>query len=134
MQVLGPAQREDFEKNLEVDFSFEIGGLGRFRGNIFYAEKRMSGAFRYIPYVIPDFKSLNLPNVLMDMTNVSNGLILVTGPAGSGKTTTLASIIDQLNNQRSGHIVTLEDPIEFVHKHKGFNCKSERNWSGYSFL
>ena len=117
-QVLSPRKKQYFEKNLEIDFSFEITGLGRFRGNIFHAGKSVSGVFRYIPYAVPDFKSLNLPQVIMNMANVSNGLILVTGPAGSGKSTTLASIIGQLNKKISGHIITLEDPVEFVHKHK----------------
>lgn len=119
-QILTDEQKNEFEKNLELDLSFGIKGLARFRANIFYSKGGVAAVFRQIPSIIPDFKSLNLPNVLIDMTDVSNGLILVTGPTGSGKSTTLASLIDRLNENEAGHIVTLEDPIEFVHPHK--NC------------
>lgn len=118
-QILTEEQKSEFEKNLELDFSFGIKGLARFRANIFYSKGAVSGVFRQIPSVIPDFKSLNLPNTLLTMTDVSNGLILVTGPTGSGKSTTLASLIDRLNEKEAGHIITLEDPIEFVHQHRG---------------
>ncbi len=117
-QVLTEEQRNDFEKNMELDFAFGIKGFSRYRANVFYAKDGISAVFRQIPTIIPDFKSLNLPNVLLTMTEVSNGLILVTGPTGSGKSTTLASLVDRLNSEESGHIVTLEDPIEFVHTHK----------------
>ena len=119
-QILTEEQRNEFEKNMELDFSFGIKGLARFRANVFYAKGAVAGVFRTIPSIIPDFKALNLPNVLLEMTDVSNGLILVTGPTGSGKSTTLAALIDRLNENESGHIITLEDPIEFVHQHK--NC------------
>ncbi len=118
-QILTEDQINEFEKSLELDFSFGIKGLARFRANIFYAKKSISAVFRLVPSLIPDFKALNLPNVLIDITDVSNGLILVTGPTGSGKSTTLASLIDRLNQNEAGHIVTLEDPVEFVHPHKG---------------
>jgi twitching motility protein PilT len=85
---------------------------------VFYSKGGLAAVFRQIPSLIPDFKSLNLPNVLLSMTDVSNGLILVTGPTGSGKSTTLASLLDRLNENEAGHIITLEDPIEFVHNHK----------------
>ena len=117
-QVLTVEQKKQFEKNLQIDFSFEIKGLARFRGNIFYSMGAMSGVFRLIPGEIPRFDDLGLPQVLWDITDVSNGLILVTGPTGSGKTTTLASLIGRLNERRRSHIITLEDPIEFVHSHK----------------
>lgn len=117
-QVLNDAQKAEVEKNLELDFSFGVKGLARFRANVFYSKGGMSAVFRQIPSLIPDFKSLGLPNVLMEMTDVSNGLILVTGPTGSGKSTTLASLIDRLNTKEAAHIITLEDPIEFVHQHK----------------
>ena len=117
-QVLTADQKQQFEKNLQIDFSFEIKGLARFRGNIFYSMGAMSGVFRLIPGEIPRFDDLQLPQVLWEMTDVSNGLILVTGPTGSGKTTTLASLIGRLNERRRGHIITLEDPIEFVHNHQ----------------
>jgi twitching motility protein PilT len=119
-QVLTEEQKNEFEKTLEIDLSFGIKGLARFRANIFHSKGGVSAVFRQIPSIVPDFKTLNLPNVLIDMTDVSNGLILVTGPTGSGKSTTLASLIDRLNENEAGHIVTLEDPIEFVHPHK--NC------------
>jgi twitching motility protein PilT len=117
-QVLTEEQRNEFEKNMELDFSFGIKGFARYRANVFYAKDGISGVFRLIPSIIPDFKTLNLPNVLLTMTEVSNGLILVTGPTGSGKSTTLASLLDRLNCEEPGHIITLEDPVEFVHPHK----------------
>lgn len=117
-QVLTEEQINEFEKNLDLDFSFGIKGLARFRGNVFYSKGGVAAVFRLIPSIVPDFKSLNLPNVLIEMSDVSNGLILVTGPTGSGKSTTLAAMIDRLNELEAGHIVTLEDPVEFVHPHK----------------
>ncbi len=119
-QVLSDKQKMELEKNLELDFSFGVKNLARFRGNVYYQQGSLAAAFRLIPSVIPDFEALNLPQVLLDMTSVSSGLILVTGPTGSGKSTTLASMIDRINQTESGHIITLEDPIEFVHQHK--NC------------
>lgn len=117
-QILSEAQKNEFEKKLELDFSFGIKGLARFRANVFNSKGAVAAVFRIIPSIIPDFKSLNLPNVLLKMCDVSNGLILVTGPTGSGKSTTLASLIDYLNQHETGHIITLEDPVEFVHSHK----------------
>lgn len=116
--VLTEEQKNEFEKNLELDFSFGIKGLARFRANVFYSKGGVAAVFRQVPNIIPDFKSLGLPNILLKMTDISNGLILVTGPTGSGKTTTLASILDRLNEEEAGHIITLEDPVEFVHAHK----------------
>jgi twitching motility protein PilT len=117
-QILSEDQKNEFEKKLELDFSFGIKGLARFRANVFNSKGAVAAVFRIIPSIIPDFKSLNLPNVLLKMCDVSNGLILVTGPTGSGKSTTLASLIDYLNQHEAGHIITLEDPVEFVHAHK----------------
>lgn len=117
-QILTEVQRSELEKNLELDFSFGVKGLARFRANVFYSKGGVAAVFRQIPTQVPDFDALGLPKVLLDMCDVSNGLYLVTGPTGSGKSTTLASIIDRLNTQESGHIITLEDPIEFVHQHK----------------
>ncbi len=117
-QILSEEQRNEFEKKLELDFSFGIKGLARFRANIFNSKGNVAAVFRIIPSIIPDFKTLNLPNTLLKMTDASNGLILVTGPTGSGKSTTLAALLDYLNQNESGHIVTLEDPVEFVHAHK----------------
>lgn len=117
-QILTEAQRSELEKNLELDFSFGVKGLARFRANCFYSKGAVAAVFRQIPSQVPDFDALGLPKVLLDMTDVSNGLYLVTGPTGSGKSTTLASIIDRLNTKDPGHIITLEDPVEFMHQHK----------------
>ena len=117
-QILTEKQKAELEKNLELDFSFGIKGLARFRANVFYSKGTVAAVFRQIPSLIPDFEALGLPPVLLDMVNVSSGLFLVTGPTGSGKSTTLASIIDKLNANSASHIITLEDPIEFVHQHK----------------
>lgn len=118
--VLTDAQKAEFEEKLEIDVSFGIKNLARFRGNMFMQRGSTAGVFRRIPFDIPDMNTLGLPNVIRDMVKVPNGLILVTGPTGSGKSTTLASIIDYLNTNERGHIITLEDPIEFIHPHK--NC------------
>lgn len=117
-QILTEKQKAELEKNLELDFSFGIKGLARFRANVFYSKGSVAAVFRQIPSLIPDFEALGLPPVLLEMVNVSSGLFLVTGPTGSGKSTTLASIIDKLNTNSASHIITLEDPIEFVHLHK----------------
>ncbi len=119
-QILTEAQRSELEKNLELDFSFGVKGLARFRANCFYSKGAVAAVFRQIPSQVPDFDALGLPHILLEMADVSNGLMLVTGPTGSGKSTTLASIIDRLNANENGHIITLEDPVEFVHSHK--NC------------
>ena len=118
MQVLTDPQKLELKQKRQLDFSVSVKGLARFRCNVFYQQAHLSAVFRTIPTVIPDFASLGLPRVLLDMCAVSNGLILVTGPTGSGKSTTLASMIDQLNQKEYAHIITLEDPIEFVHMHK----------------
>lgn len=118
--VLTDSQKADFEKHLEIDFSFGIKDLSRFRGNLFMQRGAVAGVFRRIPMKIPDFDSLLLPPVLRKVILRPNGLILVTGPTGSGKSTSLASMLDILNREEYGHILTIEDPIEFVHPHK--NC------------
>lgn len=117
-QILTEKQKAELEKNLELDFSFGVKGLARFRANVFYSKNAVAAVFRQIPSLIPDFDALGLPRVLLDIVNVSNGLVLVTGPTGSGKSTTLAALIDRLNSTQPGHIITLEDPVEFVHTHK----------------
>ncbi|MBY0516195.1 MAG: type IV pilus twitching motility protein PilT [Bacteriovoracaceae bacterium] len=117
-QILTEKQKAELEKNLELDFSFGVKGLARFRANVFYSKAAVAAVFRQIPSLIPDFDALGLPKVLLDIVNVSNGLVLVTGPTGSGKSTTLAALIDRLNSTIPGHIITLEDPVEFVHQHK----------------
>ncbi len=118
--VLTDAQKRRFEEENELDLSFGIKGLSRFRANIFMQRGAVSGAFRVIPFKIMTFQELGLPPVVVDLTRKPRGLILVTGPTGSGKTTTLASIIDRINTERHEHIVTIEDPIEYLHPHK--NC------------
>jgi twitching motility protein PilT len=117
-QIMSQAQKAEFEKTMDLDFSFGIKGLARFRANVFMSKGGVSAVFRQIPSLIPDFDSLGLPNILLDLCDVANGLVLVTGPTGSGKSTTLAAMIDRLNQKEAGHIITLEDPVEFVHNHK----------------
>jgi twitching motility protein PilT len=116
--ILNDEQRKRFEIDLELDFSFGIKGLSRFRANVFLQRGVTTAAFRQIPYEILGFEELGLPPVVNDFAAKQKGLILVTGPTGCGKSTTLASIIDKVNNDRSGHIVTIEDPIEYIHHHK----------------
>lgn len=118
--ILTDAQKSEFEKNFEIDFSFGIKDVSRFRGNLFFQKGAVAAVFRRIPIDIPDFDKLKLPAVLKKIIRRPNGLILVTGPTGSGKTTTLAAMLDILNREEYGHLLTLEDPIEFVHPHK--NC------------
>ena len=117
-QILSEEQKNEFEKALELDLSFGIKGLARFRANVFFSKGGVAAVFRLIPSIIPDFKTLNLPRILLEMTQTSNGMVLVTGPTGSGKSTTLAALLDSLNEDEAGHIITLEDPVEFVHPHK----------------
>jgi twitching motility protein PilT len=118
--VLSDAQKGKFEEAKELDFSFDVKNLARFRANYFFQKNSVSGVFRRVPVVIPKFSDLNLPDTIADLTNLPFGLVLVTGPTGSGKSTTIASMLDKINTERFGHIVTMEDPIEFVHTHK--NC------------
>ncbi len=117
--VLTENQRHRFEEALELDFSFGIRGLCRFRGNLFQQKGAVSAAFRTVPYAAKSLADLGLPPGVGDLTKLPRGLVLVTGPTGSGKSTTLASMIDKINRERHEHIVTLEDPIEFVHEHAG---------------
>ena len=107
-----------FEEYGEADFSHSISGLGRFRVNVFRQRGSMGMVLRAIPFAVPAFESLRLPPVIMDLAKLHKGLVLVTGPTGSGKSTTLASMIDYINNTRKAHIITLEDPIEYLHRHK----------------
>ncbi|MBX3022108.1 MAG: type IV pilus twitching motility protein PilT [Bdellovibrionales bacterium] len=116
--ILTDAQKSRFEATKELDFSFGIKGVARFRGNLFFQKGHVSGVFRRIPLEIPDLEVLGLPKIVSDLVNYPTGLVLVTGPTGSGKTTTIAALIDKLNRERRSHIVTLEDPIEYVHAHK----------------
>ncbi len=117
--VLTDAQKHKFEEENELDLSFGVKGLSRFRGNIFVQRGAVAAVFRVIPYKILSFDELGLPPVVKELACKPRGLILVTGPTGSGKSTTLASIIDYINVNRHDHIVTIEDPIEYLHPHKG---------------
>jgi twitching motility protein PilT len=118
--VLTDAQKHRFEENLELDFSFGVKGLSRFRANIFNQRGAVGAVFRAIPYEIKSFDDLGLAPVVKDLCAKPRGLVLVTGPTGSGKSTTLAAMIDKVNKERHEHILTIEDPIEFLHNHK--NC------------
>lgn len=118
--VLTDLQKHKFEENWELDFSFGMQQLGRFRGNIFMQRGVVAGAFRLIPFKIRDLNELGHPPVVQELTKKPRGLILVTGPTGSGKTTTLAAMVDKINQERREHIVTIEDPIEYMFTHK--NC------------
>ena len=116
--VLTDAQKHRFEETLELDFSFGIKGLSRFRANIFNQRGAVGAVFRSIPYEIRSFEELSLPPVIEKLCEKPRGLILVTGPTGSGKSTTLASMVDKVNRDRHEHIITVEDPIEYLHGHK----------------
>ncbi|HEX5061844.1 MAG TPA: type IV pilus twitching motility protein PilT [Kofleriaceae bacterium] len=116
--VMNDAQKLRFEEDLEIDFSFGIRGLARFRANVYMQQSCVAGAFRLVPYQIIPLEELGLPGVVSDLCEKPRGLVLVTGPTGSGKSTTLASMIDRINTRMRGHIVTVEDPIEFQHSHK----------------
>lgn len=118
--VLTDAQKHRFEENLELDFSFGLKGMSRFRANLFNQKGAVGAVFRAIPYEIMTFEKLGLPPIVSDLCKKPRGLILVTGPTGSGKSTTLASMVDKINIDRHDHILTIEDPIEFLHNHK--NC------------
>jgi len=118
--ILTDAQKHKFEEENELDLSFGVKGLSRFRANIFMQRGAVAGAFRTIPFKIMTFQELGLPPVVTELSKKPRGLVLVTGPTGSGKSTTLASIIDKINTDRHEHILTIEDPIEYLHPHK--NC------------
>lgn len=117
--VLTENQKKRFEMEDELDFSFGIQNLARFRGNCFKQRGCVSMVIRQIPFNIKTFQELGLPKVISDLSDKPRGLILVTGPTGSGKSTTLAAMIDKINKEMKGHIITIEDPIEFIHKHQG---------------
>lgn len=118
--VMTDAQKAKFEQTLDIDFSFGIKDVSRFRSNVFYQRGGVAGVFRRIPNVIPDYDTLRLPSIMKKIIRAPNGLVLVTGATGSGKSTSLAAMLDILNREEHGHIITVEDPIEFVHPHK--NC------------
>ena len=117
--VLTDAQKKRFEETFELDFSFGIRGLARFRCNVFNQRGSVAAVYRVVPEIIKSFDELGLPAVMASLADRPRGLVLVTGPTGSGKSTTLAAMIDKINTERHEHILTIEDPIEFVHRHKG---------------
>ena len=116
--VLTDSQKHRFEENLELDFSFGLKNLARFRGNVFNQRGAVGAVFRTIPWEIKGFDALGLPPVVKALCDKPRGLILVTGPTGSGKSTTLAAMLDKINSEREEHMITIEDPIEFLHNHK----------------
>jgi twitching motility protein PilT len=117
--VLTDAQKHRFEEDLELDFSFGVKGLSRFRANLFNQKGAVAAVFRAIPHEIKSSEQLGLPPIVSQLCEKPRGLILVTGPTGSGKSTTLAAMLDKINRDRHDHILTIEDPIEFLHQHKG---------------
>lgn len=117
--VLTDAQKKRFEETLELDFSFGIKGMARFRCNLFNQRGAVAAVYRLIPERIRTFDELGLPRVLANLADRPRGLVLVTGPTGSGKSTTLAAMLDKVNTERKEHILTIEDPIEYIHQHKG---------------
>ncbi len=114
-EIMNDAQRSEFEEKLEVDFSFELHNVGRFRVNAFNQSRGCAAVFRTIPSSIPTLEELEAPEIFKKIANAEKGLVLVTGPTGSGKSTTLAAIVDYINRNHNKHILTIEDPIEFVH-------------------
>jgi len=116
--VLTDVQKKRFEETMELDFSFGIRNIARFRCNVFNQRGAVAAVYRVIPEQIKGFQDLGLPQVLATLAERPRGLVLVTGPTGSGKSTTLAAMIDKINAERHEHILTIEDPIEFVHQHK----------------
>ena len=117
-EVLSEEQKISFEKNNELDFAFSLKKMARFRGNLFVQRGCVAAVFRFIPYQVMTFDELGLPPILGELCTKSRGLILVTGATGSGKSTTLAAMIDKINSESRQHIITVEDPIEYVHVHK----------------
>lgn len=116
--IMNDRQRKEYEENLETDFSFEIPNLARFRVNAFNHNRGAGAVFRTIPSEILTLEQLNAPSIFKDIANTPRGIVLVTGPTGSGKSTTLAAMVDYINENHAGHILTIEDPIEFVHNSK----------------
>ncbi len=116
--ILNDDQRKRFENNKQLDFAYAIPGVARFRVNCYFQRGSVSAAFRLVPQEIPALNSLGVPEILRELTRKPRGFILVTGPTGSGKSTTLAAMIDAINREREDHILTIEDPIEFLHQHK----------------
>src|ERR1035437_382756 len=117
--VMTDSQKHRFEESLELDFSFGLKGLARFRANVFNQRGATAAVFRLIPFEIKSFNQLGLAPVVSKLCDKPRGLVLVTGPTGTGKSTTMAAMIDKISRERKGHIITVEDPIEFIHRHQG---------------
>jgi twitching motility protein PilT len=117
-EILTPAHRQRIEENLDLDFAYEIEGLARFRANILHQQRGIGGVFRLIPSKILTLTDLGMPEIVRKLSEFTSGLILVTGPTGSGKSTTLAAMVNHINETRDAHILTVEDPIEFIHEPK----------------
>ncbi len=118
LEILNEAQKKKFEQTLDLDFSLELENIGRFRVNMFVQRKGISAAFRLIPEVVYSLDELALPQQLKQISQYKQGLVIVTGPTGSGKSTTLAAIANEINEKQSKHVITIEDPIEFIHENK----------------
>ncbi len=132
--VLDQDQRQILSKDKEFDFSFAFGTLGRFRANAFHERGNLAAALRLIPNEIKTVTELGLPNIVMGFADYPRGLVLITGPTGSGKSTTLAALVDKINSERAQHIITIEDPIEFTHKSKrSVVVQREVHYDTYSF-
>ena len=129
-RVLTSEQQKIFEQKRQLDFAYSMPGLARFRVNVYYQREAVSAAFRLIPQEIKTLEELRLPQILHTFATYPRGLVLVTGPTGSGKSTTLAAIIDEINRTRAEHILTVEDPIEFVHRHKTLHRQPARDRAG----
>src|SRR6188474_1817320 len=117
-RILSSEQQKHFEINRQLDFSYSIPGLARFRVNVYFQRESIGAAFRMIPAELKTLEDLGLPTQLHELAKKPRGLVLVTGPTGSGKSTTLAAVVDEINRTRDDHIMTIEDPIEFLHRHK----------------
>jgi twitching motility protein PilT len=115
LEILSASQRETVETEKDLDVVYDVGGKGRFRGNVFFHKHGIGSVFRVIPRRVPTLEDLHMPPAVRNFTRLANGLVLVTGPTGSGKTTTLAAIIHEINRSQQRHIITIEDPIEFIH-------------------
>jgi len=123
LQIIQPHQKQMLEQDLELDFSYSIENVARFRGNVMFQRGTLAVALRIVPFEVPKIDELGLPPVVKELCFLARGLVLVTGPTGSGKSTTLAAMIDVINSQRRMNIVTVEDPIEFLHPHKKSSIK-----------
>ena len=132
--LISDEQKAKFENEKNLDFSFFVKNISRFRGTLFFQKGSVAGTFRLLQLLPPNTKDLNLPPSVENTIHYPNGLVLVTGPTGSGKSTTLSAIIDAINQTRNSHILTLEDPIEIVHPHKKLCDFSKRNWFRLPFF